>query len=136
MKAQGVVEALSFKGKGASAKIGNDWYGLGFNIQQDQIPFRKGDTIEFEYTERGQYKNLDLKSVKLAAGRPAAAAPANNGYQARDESRQNMINWQAARNSALHLAEIAVSKDLIPLGTKKSDQLDNLVAFVDEISQR
>jgi len=60
--AEGVVETIR-AGRGVSASISGAWYGAGFDV--NKLPFKEGNTIKFVYTEKGIYKNMDLKTVEV-----------------------------------------------------------------------
>lgn len=135
-KASGVVEIVAPKGKAINAKIGGVWYGCGF---VSSVPFVAGDNISFDYTERGDYKNLDPKTVQKqapsAAQAPAPAArPAYN--QPANDERQRAITFQASRNAAIETAALAQAAGVLNLGAQKNKQLDNLFGFIDDLTRR
>lgn len=141
MNCTGVVSALSQKGKGASFQIDKTWYGAGF-VTIDQLPFSKGDKISFDYTENGQWKNADIKSVKVlsaTSSAPAAASGGSRDWDAKnklDAERQSAISVQSCRNSAIEVAKMLKELDALPVGSKKADIADNLVAFVDDLTDK
>lgn len=61
MKINGLVSAVKQREKGYSVKIGIDWFS-GFG----ECPTKKGDSVEIEYKEDGQWKNItDIKVTIL-----------------------------------------------------------------------
>lgn len=142
MNCTGVVSALSQKGKGASFQIDKTWYGAGF-VSIADLPFNKGDKISFEFTENGQWKNADLKSVKVLGKQeatPSASSPGGSrDWDAKnklDAERQSAISVQSCRNSAIEVAKMLRELDALPVGSKKADIADNLVAFVDDLTDK
>lgn len=145
----GVVEVIKSQasGRATSAKIGGEWYSNGF-VTEGNLPYKIGQRIEFQFTEKNGFKNVDLKSVKVqeerAAGAAQAAAPqAKVDYAARDArkealdaQRQRSIQLQASRNSAIHVAEIAMQHGLLNVGAKKGEALDHLLNFIDDLAAR
>lgn len=138
----GVVSAVSQKGKGCSFQVDKVWYGAGF-MQLSELPFNKGDKISFEFTENGQWKNADMKSVKVLGSSPApsaASAPAESrdwgAKNKLDAERQAAISVQSCRNSAIEVAKMLRELDALPVGSKKADVADNLVAFVDDLTDK
>lgn len=141
----GEVTAVSNKGKATNIQINrSDWYGCGF-VTPDKLKFQKGDNISFTYTENGQYKNVDLRSVEVQKGAAApSAAPAsgsgnsNNWDQknAQDAERQRAISVQSCRNSAIEVVKILKDLDALPLGSKKQDIAGNLEKYVDDLTDR
>lgn len=142
---RGEVTAVSNKGKATNIQLNrSDWYGCGF-VTPDKLKFGKGDTISFTYTENGQYKNVDLKTVEVEKGQvgvaytqPAAAAPARD-WDAKnklDAERQSAISVQSCRNSAIEVAKMLRELDALPVGSKKADVADNLIAFIDDLTDK
>jgi hypothetical protein len=84
-----------------------------------------GDTVSFRFTEKGQYKNVDMKTFNVeSGGAPAAdSGPATSGstYTPRETSdgRQNSIVRQNALSSAVAFISALVAADAVP-GVKKT----------------
>ena len=131
---QGTVKVVRYTGKATNIQVDGQWYGCGFGTTPDKLNFKEGDTIQFTYQQKGDFKNIDLKSVQVQAGVPKPAA--SGGYQVRqsDDSRQRAITWQASRNAAIEVAKLAKELDILPLGTKKNEQLQNLQSFIHDLS--
>jgi len=146
--AQGVVGYVGSKEvKGRtywSFKLDNDenWYRTG----TFQPKCKKGEYVSFEF-ETNQYGNqVDSRTIVIkeevgaAKQTPSKAAKATSGgltkdgywenKEAKDESRQNVISYQAAHNTAATICAAAVANDALPLPSKKSDKFD---AFVEAV---
>ena len=105
----------------------------------------EGDTIQC-MTDGGQYNNMIKGSLSVTnhSGNPsppsqqATSAPAPQKVASAGggggNRTQTAIQHQAARNSALHLVEIAVAAGVAPL--PKKDGFDALTALVDEVTLR
>lgn len=128
------------------------YVGVGFAAP----PCTEGDTVSLQYelNDRG-YKQMIKGSMQvLASGAAPAqpqaqAAPAGAGPGAgpskqdywgekekRDLQTQRAIQYQASRNAAIDVAKMALENDCLSLGAKKSDKLDILLGFIDEITDR
>jgi len=120
-----------------SIRIGEDWYGDGFKGFPDDAV--EGASVEFEFTESGSYKNViphTMRVVAPPAERPAAAAsaPARGGQGA--DARQEVIIYQAARNTATELLKVAVELEAVKLPTKQADKYDALLALHGELAEQ
>lgn len=146
---QGVVKRITTKTIPNGSQVFNiqmddgDWYGFGF----DKPAFSEGQQISFEVEFNGRYKNVAKGSAQVIGGAPAPAQqqqPAASGSMGRDdfwankEKRdivvQRIIQYQAARNSAIELVKVAVEAEAIALPAKKADKMDALVAIVRELT--
>lgn len=124
----GVVEIISPRGKAWNAKIDGKWYGLGFSKPDIEV----GNKVEFEVKMNGKYANAENFTVTEAQ---SAVAPPVPSYR-RNDSTQKAIQFQAARNAAIEVVKLAVDKQLVKLPAKQSDQLDVVLALIDEITER
>ena len=111
----------------------DNWFGFG----KAKPHFEKGNEISFEYTKNGKFANADPKSVEVIS----EEAPGNSTAQAATKTKavnktQDEIRYQASRNAAIALVGPALEAGLIDLGksTKKGAQLENLVAYVNELA--
>lgn len=97
----------------------------------------EGDYVEFQASQKGQYWNLDIDSLKLAT--PAAdtpkPAPASTGY-GKSAATQDAINYQAARKAAFSIIDLMIKLEILDLGTKKGDKIENLEKYVDRYTER
>lgn len=113
------------------------WYGHGFAPPK----FQEGDTVSFEWTQNGNFKNVLPRTVRVVAGEPASspapqqsqsAPPARGGFG----NNQLAIQYQASRNSAIAVVEAAIRSDSLPLPAKKGDRYDALLALVDDLTNQ
>ena len=139
--AEGVVETIR-AGRGVSVSISGAWYGAGFDATK--LPFKEGNTIKFVYTEKGIYKNIDLKSVEVVDAsetsnlQPAAspkvkvtagATVTRDSYWANkeeeDKLRSKEIRYEACLQRAIAMVDLLITSGAISLGanTKKKSEI-------------
>lgn len=123
---QGTVNRILNNGKAFNAEISGTWYGCGFSAPS----FKEGDVLEFEFEQKGKFKNLGKHSVLGTSSGNSAPAP-SAGKQSFDE-RNISIAYQSSRKDALHLVEILVQSGSVALPAKKSDQADAIKALVED----
>ena len=117
METAKVERVYSKDGNFYSAKIGGVWYGTG----KGKPSFGEGDVISFTWTAKGDYRNLDSKSVKVVPQAAAAQAPALT--QPAPDKRQDIISRQSAFNTAIALVDLLRAAEAIP-GLKKTATAD------------
>ena len=151
--AEGVVETIR-AGRGISVSISGTWYGAGFDV--NKLPFKEGNTIKFVYTEKGIYKNIDLKSVevtdaseqsilqpkpqdtKAAGPEPvfvsSTTALTRDGYWSKkeeeDKFRSKEIRYEACLTRAIAMVDLLITSGALTLGAnakKKVEIIDNTV---------
>lgn len=132
---KGVVEVVRQNDKSGmwSFKVGDYWYGAG----KYQPKFSQGDEIEFDYSMRGEYRNLVFKTVTVlgrGTGGAAASAPAQVASGTNWDLKDKRITFLACRKDAIQLATIAADKDAITLPTKKSDRLAVIMELVNTLT--
>lgn len=120
-----------------NVQVDNQWYGFGKYAPK----FKEGDTISFESTQKGNFKNIDPKTVELATAAPKAAsvsspAVGKDDYwkdkEQRDIATQRSIQLQASRNSAIALVVPLAAAGLITLPAK--DKFTAVKALVSELT--
>ena len=137
----GIVQVVSAKdgqyGKMYSVKVNGDWYGAGKFAPK----CKEGDEVTFEFTYKGNYKNMEPRTLQVKAGNPAssgvpasaagrsAGAGASSGSW---DSRQETISRQAALNSAVSWMNFLHAEGAIPLpatakGAKREGALRELL---------
>lgn len=94
--------------------------------------FKEGDTVTFSYSQRGKYRNADPKTVVVVAA-PAAGQSATSSAGL---SNQDIIRYQAARNSALTFLQLAAQTDAVKLPAKQAEKYDALMGLVHEVTDR
>jgi len=151
--AEGVVETIR-AGRGVSASISGTWYGAGFDV--NKLPFKEGNTIKFAYTEKGIYKNIDLKSVEVVDAsensnmqpkpqEKKASGPeptfvstttslTRDGYWSKkeeeDKFRSKEIRYEACLTRAIAMVDLLVTSGALSLGAnakKKVEIVENTV---------
>ena len=144
--AEGVVETIR-AGRGVSASISGTWYGAGFDV--NKLPFKEGNTIKFVYTEKGIYKNMDLKSVEVVDAsetsnlQPAAspkvkvtagATVTRDSYwsnkEEEDKLRSKEIRYEACLQRAIAMVDLLITSGAVSLGAnakKKSEIVEKAV---------
>jgi hypothetical protein len=130
-----------------SSKTGDvAWFGCGFM----EPPFKEGDEVQFTYS--GQWKTIERESVKILSRRPSQPGntgnqqysrqpAANSGKDAywknkeeRDIKKDEIIQRQACRNTAIAFVDLALKHDAVALPTKKADRYDALLALTEEVA--
>lgn len=124
---KGVVEKIAeFPSAGGkimyNLTISGDRFGFGSNKPN----CNEGDTIEFEYESKGQYKNGNSKSVTVVAKAAAGSSGSVGGGSSYGKSptTQTTISKQAALNSALAFVNILVAAEAVPGVTKTAKAED------------
>lgn len=108
-----------------SIKIGGEWLSAGFKPPKAQ----QGQTVRVVYTTNGKYKNVDSLEVIDSTPQVATAQPKASGTDW--DAKDRRIALMSCRNSALHLAELAIAAGATPfLPTKKDDKFEALEAFI------
>lgn len=130
----GIVNRMNSRqaGRGTvwSIEVNGTWYGG----MWDQPNCNEGDNVEFVGEQNGQYWNVRKGSLKVVEGAAPAAQAQQGGGRA--SPTQTKIEWQAARNSAIALAQAAVAGGAIALPKTQAKAFDALVALVDDFTVR
>lgn len=137
-KVTGVVSRMNSRPAGTgvvhSISVNDVWYGG----MWDKPACNEGDTVTFTASQNGNYWNVaknSLSVVEASAGASTSTA-ASGGRTAPPNQTQTKIEWQAARNSALTLVNIALTHGSLTLPTKAAQRYDALLAAVDEVTVR
>lgn len=122
--AKGVVEKIQttdYQGKAMyNLTVSGERYGFGSNKPKCS----EGDTVTFEYEQKGAYKNGNSKTVEVVAhatSQPYASAingPAGVDYRGKTTATQTTISKQAALNSAIAFVNGLVNLEAVPGITK------------------
>lgn|SRR5690606_15170114 len=125
---QGTVNKVSTNGKAWNAMVGDTWYGFGFNKPE----FQEGQVIEFEFEQRGKFKNIRPDTVRILGSTSGSSSPAASGSPKNSYDDRNIsIAYQSSRKDALQLVQILVESQAVPLPTKKAEQADAILALVE-----
>jgi hypothetical protein len=137
-----------------SFKIKNDeaWYSCGLTDPR----IKKGDQIEFDFEQNGNWNNVNVDSVKILRAGPeiveakagfrstggykAKSDPAKDTYwkdrELRDVSTQARIQLQASRNAAIEVAELMLTAGAIKLPDAIAKRHDVIAALIGEWTER
>jgi len=138
----GIVERIydndTRVGKTYSLLVNGEKYGT----YKTYPPCNEGDTVAFQFTTKGQYHNIDMKTLSTVTGAPQAGQPGNGMDRVEAAShaaaapspngRQASIVWQHSQEMALRFAAIAQEAGALDLGTKggKEGKLEALDIWV------
>lgn len=121
-KVVGVVESIkdfpSPRGTMYSIKVNGVMYGTGSVQPKAGV----GDTVAFEVTENGKYKNANMKTFSVEAGAPVGAPTSTGGGGSSYSDRQPVIARQAALNTAVAFLEVVVAAGALPVPAKASSE--------------
>ena len=118
-----------------------------YGSYKTKLNVQEGDNVTFSATQKGNFWNIDTKTVKKLAA--SAASPAGNTSNAaapeakswsggkRDTNVQDAINYQSARKDALQLLDILASNQVIDFGkATKAKAFETALAYVDKLTVR
>jgi hypothetical protein len=149
MEITGIVEKVSEqqspegsprKWSKKSFLVNGEWLGTFIskeNKAQLNAP-QEGDAVKVTYEVKGNFKNLTAIEVvaksndEPVVGKQSYANPVPYNVQDKDYR----ITFLASRRDAVEFINNAISHGMISLGTKKSDQLDNFYAYVNEYAHK
>lgn len=145
---EGVVEVIRVA-RGVSVKMEDGtWYGAGFDVAK--VLFKEGNKIRFVFTEKGIYKNIDLKTVevldasektamkekpvsseqKISGGKTLTRDAYWSGKEAEDKLRSKEIRYEACLQRAIAMVNLLITSGAVSLGSnakKKSEIIDKAV---------
>ncbi len=120
----GVVELVNSKegqyGMMWSVKVNGEWFGAG----KFEPRCARGDNVTFDFTFKGNYKNMDTKTLKVVSGAGASRDPSTGAAGATRpaaattpyvDNRQEVISKQAALNSAIAWMNLLHAEGGIPI---------------------
>tara|TARA_R100001082_G_scaffold13564_2_gene6992 strand:+ start:621 stop:1181 length:561 start_codon:yes stop_codon:yes gene_type:complete len=151
--AEGVVETIR-AGRGVSASISGAWYGAGFDASK--LPFKEGNTIKFAYTEKGIYKNMDLKSVevidasentnmkeqqatpkvKVTAGATVTRDSYWSNKEEEDKLRSKEIRYEACLQRAISMVDLLITSGALTLGANAKKKVEIIDSTVDAYTRK
>ena len=150
--AEGVVETIR-AGRGVSVSISGAWYGAGFDVTK--LPFKECNTIKFVYTEKGIYKNMDLKSVEVVDAsetstlQPAASPKAKvtagatvtrdsywSNKEEEDKLRSKEIRYEACLQRAIAMVDLLVTSGALALGANAKKKVEIVENTVEEYTRK
>ena len=130
----GVVEKIN-KNKGGfyGILIADTWFGGG----KDTPNYNEGDTVQFDWTPNGKFKNIqgNVEVVEAGTGTSTPAkASGGSGKATNWDLKDKRITHLACRKDAIALFGIFVEKDAITLPTKKADRVDIILESVAKLT--
>src|SRR4249919_149606 len=120
-----------------SIVVNGEKFGVGMYAPKCAV----GDTVTFQVSMNGQYKNVENKTLVVQAGVPRqapSAAPSLTSASANSgtfDNRQDTIFKQAALNTAIAFAKLAHEAGALPSPTKVKDKLEALDAIVKQYAR-
>lgn len=115
-------------GKMYSIQVNGQWYSAG----KYPLKVREGDYVEFDWIAKGQYRNAEPKTIRLAAptatvvtGGSVSAAPAAPFV----DKRQDIISAQWGVNAAIQTVAMLREMEALP-GLKKTASADEKYDYV------
>lgn len=128
-KVSGIVAVIKKHPSGFySVSVADQWFGAGKYAPK----FGEGDVVEFTFTENGDFKNLDFKSVKIIEESKGEAPKKTTEAKATDWDRKDQrITWAACRNSSIAFTDMLVNHGAVKLPAtvgKKEEVLFEIVA--------
>lgn len=89
----------------------------------------RGDTVSFDYTEKGNFKNVNMKTLSVEAGPPTASTGGSVGSYT---DKQVVISRQSALNSAIAFVSVVVDADAVP-GVTKTTKPEDRYAIIEAL---
>ncbi len=138
----GKVVRLSVKAKNYSVQLDDgSWYSgwLERNTNQPPKGVEQDANVQFQFEQKGNFKNIKPNSMTVLANQPAASGGDTGGksYADKDAARQREIRWHSSRNAAIEVLRIAFEQDSVALGTaKKGEKFDAILSLVDDTTRR
>jgi uncharacterized protein YkvS len=133
---KGVVEKINKNGEYYGVLIGEDWFGAG----KYRPKFDEGDEVSFDFTMNGKYKNMDYKTVTVLGKGSGGGTQSSSGGGTKAASTTNWdlkdkrITYLASRKDAIEITRLCADKDAFVLPAKKSDRMDVILEFIDELT--
>ena len=152
--ANGVVKTIRV-GRGVSIQLDNNaWYGAGFDAAK--LTFVEGNTIQFTLTEKGAYKNIDLKSVEITEAStatsnmtPAPSTPAavktnvsvgRDDYwkkkEDEDKVKSKEIRYLACLSRATATVDLLISQGALSLGSTAKKKVEVVDGAIEAYTQK
>lgn len=142
-QASGVVQYINDKNTkvGVTYNVrleGDDKY-YGTYKTNPTAKFKVGDYVEFDYSTKGDFHNVDWKSVEVTENEAvqsstgASEGVSDKAKAAFDKAagREAQTRWHAARASAIELARVAAEAGCLDIGTgNKEGKYEALQIFV------
>ena len=149
--AEGVVQTIR-SARGVSVLLDSGaWYGAGFD--STKIPFKEGNKIKFAYTEKGIYKNIDLKSVEILDAsevsnmkpQPKQTIKSGNtvtrdeywsNKEDEDKLRSKEIRYEACLQRAIAMVDLLITSGALTLGANAKKKVEIIDTTVDAYTRK
>lgn len=140
----GEVQFISKSPKGYfSAKVNDVWYGVGMGAPK----FDKGNEVSFTFTQKGDFKIIDMPSVEISSANAAPKTSTGGKSQSdrdkywtdkaeSDKIQQRIREYHAARSTAVECVTALVNAGAIKLPATENKKYDALMSVVDELTTR
>ena len=98
----------------------------------------KGDFVSFGYKEGGNGRHsVDVKSIQVKQAEVVQAGAAPMGrMESTFDKRQETIEYQAARNSAIAAANVILTAGALKLPAKEADKYKVVVELIHDLTGR
>jgi hypothetical protein len=114
-----------------------------FKMGEKRPTFKEGSYVKFTADDKlqvmGEVEAQNRAPVEAKAAttqQVQKVEKATSAYEDKDAKRQKSIHYQSARNAAIEVIRLALEHGAISLGTKKGQMLDNLLGYVNEVTNR
>lgn len=121
-----------------------------FRTQEVPCPMKEGTYVQFEADDKNNVNMSTLVAMdkrapeqmptEQAVSRAASHVNSKDDYWTRKEERdletQKVIQYQAARNSAIAAISTAVSQGIITLPGTKGKSYDSYMKYIDDVTMR
>ena len=131
MKAKGNVESKRRDGKGIKLQDGN-WYSVFKASELEDV--NRGDLVEFEYTEKGNFKNIST-DVKVLSASPSAGSTSSAPASASKMYRPFPVPKDHGDRAIIRQNMLSHATSLIINYGNADDKLDYLVESVIQVAR-
>lgn len=115
-----------------SVTVNGTQYGCG----DKRPPCSVGNNVSFSAQQKGKYMNVVPNTLTVLADAPPVAPSAGNYSSGGQDTRQRIIQYQAARNSAIAAVAALIQADAIKLPAAVAKRGDAVLALIDSLTDR
>ena len=127
---QGIVEKI-YEKNGMYSIIMEDIF---YSTYKTKPACNEGDEVVFQFVQKGRFYNADPKTVEVVSATPAAKASAEAGGSG--NNKQDIIQYQAARNTAMAFLTVAISEGAVKLPAKQADKYDAFMSLLHDVTDQ
>lgn len=126
-----------------SFNVNGEWYST--FLTRDNMyninAVKEGDAVKLTFETKGNFKNLSdievvAKNEPEIVGKPVEKLQGVAGQTYNVQDKEYRITYLAARRDAIEFVKTLVSLDLVSLGTKKNEKVDNFYGYVKEYAAK